>query len=152
VHPGPGQGRTTSDMTGDASVALPIESATLGSGAIRPDEEQPAEEDEAVYAAAPAEAPETKQEGPPLFFWFFFPLPGARVAWEATTGSGRATYFFDAARPVDQAVAVGGDVPGLDAGPGMRQCRVQVRVGHTGQGGGIRGAGERQDRQQEQAG
>jgi len=27
-------------MTGDASVALPIESATLGSGAIRPDEEQ----------------------------------------------------------------------------------------------------------------
>jgi len=40
VHPGPGKGRTTSDMTGDASVALPIESATLGSGAIRPDEEQ----------------------------------------------------------------------------------------------------------------
>ena len=72
---------------------------------IRPDEEQPAEEDEAVYAAAPAEAPETKQEGPPLFFWFFFPLPGGRVAWEATTGSGRATYFFDAAPPVDQAVA-----------------------------------------------
>ena len=40
MHPGPGQGRTTSDMTGDASVALPIESATLGSGAICPDEEQ----------------------------------------------------------------------------------------------------------------
>ena len=40
MHPGPGKGRTTSDMTGDASVALPIESATLGSGAIRPDEEQ----------------------------------------------------------------------------------------------------------------
>jgi len=29
-----------------------------------------------------------------LFFWFFFPLPGDLVAWEATTGTGRATYFF----------------------------------------------------------
>ena len=42
---------------------------------------------------------------PPLFFWFFFPLAGGRVAWESTTGSGRATYFFDAAAPVDQGVA-----------------------------------------------
>ena len=40
VHPGRGQGRSTSKMTGDASVAMPIESATLCSGAIRPDEEQ----------------------------------------------------------------------------------------------------------------
>ena len=77
---------------------------------IRPDEEQPAEEDETQDAAAPAAPPETggqadKDEKPPLFFWFFFPLPGGRVAWEATTGSGRATYFFDAAPPVDQAVA-----------------------------------------------
>jgi hypothetical protein len=36
----------------------------------------------------------------PLFFWFFFPLAGANgrhsglAAWEAGTGSGRATYFF----------------------------------------------------------
>jgi hypothetical protein len=46
---------------------------------IRPDEEEAAgEEDEAQ----------------PLFFWFFFPLPNNLVAWEATTGSGRATYFF----------------------------------------------------------
>ena len=27
------------------------------------------------------------------------------MAWEATTGSGRATYFFDAPPPVDQAIA-----------------------------------------------
>jgi hypothetical protein len=38
-----------------------------------------------------------------LFFWFFFPLPGRdAVAWEATTGTGRATYFFRNATPVDQ--------------------------------------------------
>ena len=40
VHPGRGQGRTTSEMTGDASVALPLESATFRSGAVCPDEEQ----------------------------------------------------------------------------------------------------------------
>jgi hypothetical protein len=36
------------------------------------------------------------EEGEPdaLFFWFFFPLPGNLAAWEATTGSGRATYLF----------------------------------------------------------
>lgn len=40
VHPGRGRGRTISDMTGDASVALPIESATLRSEAPCPDEEE----------------------------------------------------------------------------------------------------------------
>jgi hypothetical protein len=59
---------------------------------VRPDEEGEGESEE---AAAPQ----------PLFFWFFFPLPNGRVAWEATTGSGRATYFFDAAEPVEQSVA-----------------------------------------------
>jgi hypothetical protein len=34
------------------------------------------------------------EEAVPLFFWFFFPLPGNLAAWEATTGTGRATYFF----------------------------------------------------------
>ena len=60
---------------------------------VRPDEEggQPVAED--------------KKDEQALFFWFFFPLPGGRVAWEATTGSGRATYFFDAPAPVDQAIA-----------------------------------------------
>ena len=39
-------------------------------------------------------------EQAPLFFWFLFPLAGANgrhsglAAWEASTGSGRATYFF----------------------------------------------------------
>jgi hypothetical protein len=38
-----------------------------------------------------------------LFFWFFFPLPGKdAIAWEATTGSGRATYFFRSSTPVDR--------------------------------------------------
>ncbi len=41
----------------------------------------------------------------PFFFWYFFPLAGNRVAWEATTGTGRATYFFRTEGPVDAAVA-----------------------------------------------
>jgi hypothetical protein len=41
--------------------------------------------------------PEAGDDGeePQLFFWFFFPIAGKDVvAWEATTGTGRATYFF----------------------------------------------------------
>jgi len=34
------------------------------------------------------------EEKTPLFFWFFFPLSNGIVAWEATTVTGRATYFF----------------------------------------------------------
>ena len=42
----------------------------------------------------------------PLFFWFFFPLAGRDVAaWEATTGSGRATYFFRTGRPIEESIA-----------------------------------------------
>ena len=62
-----------------------------------------AEEDSGAEGEAAEPAP--KKDEPPLFFWFFFPLAGGRVAWEATTGSGRATYFFDAPPPVEQAVA-----------------------------------------------
>jgi hypothetical protein len=39
----------------------------------------------------------------PLFFWFFFPIAGKDlVAWEATTGSGRATYLFRSEVTVDR--------------------------------------------------
>ena len=65
---------------------------------VRPDEEGEAEPEEAA-------APDPNTDSQPLFFWFFFPLSNGRVAWEATTGSGRATYLFDAAEPVEQAVA-----------------------------------------------
>jgi hypothetical protein len=65
---------------------------------IRPDEESAGEEGEQPAA-------DGKKDEPALFFWFFFPLARGRVAWEATTGSGRATYFFDAPAPVDQAIA-----------------------------------------------
>lgn len=66
---------------------------------IRPDEEEqsPAEEappeaesEQPVDAAVASEPAQTES---PLFFWFFFPL-GKVVAWESTTGTGRATYFF----------------------------------------------------------
>ncbi|HXS93109.1 MAG TPA: hypothetical protein VN736_00800 [Candidatus Limnocylindrales bacterium] len=40
----------------------------------------------------------------PLFFWFFFPLPNGTAAWEATTGTGRATYIFKAPGPIAETV------------------------------------------------
>jgi hypothetical protein len=50
---------------------------------VRPEEDQSAEEE--------------------LFFWFFLPLEGKDVvAWEATTGTGRATYFFRDQATVEQ--------------------------------------------------
>jgi hypothetical protein len=54
-------------------------------------------------ADAGDEAP--AEEQPPLFFWYFFPLPNRLAAWEATTGTGRATYFFRTEGAVDAAIA-----------------------------------------------
>ena len=51
-----------------------------------------------------AAEPETEPDAP-LFFWYFFPLARNIAAWEATTGSGRATYFFRADPPAAAAVA-----------------------------------------------
>jgi hypothetical protein len=69
---------------------------------IREDEQEGEKEE------APPETGDEEQqpEKLPLFFWFFFPL-GRVVAWEATTGSGRATYFFRIApgQKLDDAVA-----------------------------------------------
>jgi hypothetical protein len=71
---------------------------------IRPDEERMTEEGETQETAAAAPSTDPEEEKQPLFFWFFFPLASGRVAWEATSGSGRATYFFDVAAPVDQSI------------------------------------------------
>jgi len=68
--------------------ALTQDSIMAGYKFIRPDE---------------VEESDTPQDPdqPPLFFWFFFPLAGGIAAWEASTGGGRATYFFriDASQP-----------------------------------------------------
>jgi hypothetical protein len=53
-------------------------------------------------AAEPDSEAGWQEQGPPILHWFFLPLaakPGAKVpanlvAWEATSRSGRATYFF----------------------------------------------------------
>jgi hypothetical protein len=64
---------------------------------IRGDEDEPEQTEDAAGNG---------QEQNPLFFWFFFPLPNNMAAWEATTGSGRATYFFRAPAPVSDSVAM----------------------------------------------
>lgn len=76
---------------------------------VRKDEAAPAEEAEDAPAEDAEESgveetplePEEEDtpEKQPLFFWFFFPMAvgkgcGNLVAWEAATGTGRATYFF----------------------------------------------------------
>jgi hypothetical protein len=56
----------------------------------------------AESAAEPEEEAGAKEEAQPILHWFFLPLaakpgaeiPGNLVAWEATSRSGRATYFF----------------------------------------------------------
>jgi hypothetical protein len=66
---------------------------------VRPDGEDSAEEPAGEQSG---EEDQGSEEDKDLFFWFFFPIPGANmVAWEATTGSGRATYFFRLAPGAD---------------------------------------------------
>jgi len=65
----------------------------------RPDEEEAAEQTNETAGGGD----ETQS---PLFFWFFVPLPNEKAAWESTTGSGRATYFFRAAAPVANSIEV----------------------------------------------
>ena len=85
---------------------------------IRPDEDpqaagntaaDDASADSTAEAAPPDEeesAEPSKDNKPPLFFWFFFPLAnGGMAAWEATTGSGRATYFFRITGAPEAAIA-----------------------------------------------
>lgn len=62
-----------------------------------------ADEDGAEQTTGEA-SPQDPQKTP-LFFWFFFPLPNDMAAWEATTGSGRATYFFRTPSPVAASIA-----------------------------------------------
>ncbi|MBI3668532.1 MAG: hypothetical protein HY237_01950 [Acidobacteria bacterium] len=57
--------------------------------------------------AGPQKADQAKEGAEPILFWFFFPLaakaragvPSNVVAWEATSRSGRATYFFRLVAP-----------------------------------------------------
>jgi hypothetical protein len=60
------------------------------------------EESETTAAAPEPEVEESESEQEPVLHWFFFPLraapeakaPADLVAWESTSRSGRATYFF----------------------------------------------------------
>lgn len=75
---------------------------------IRPDEtgaDDDAEADDAEAGAGDS-GPDAGAAKLPLFFWFFFPLAGKDIAaWEATSGSGRATYLFRAPAPAADSIA-----------------------------------------------
>lgn len=65
---------------------------------VRATDEAP--DEDAAPAAEPGAPPDS-----PLFFWYFFPLAGGTFAWEATTGTGRATYLFHGDLPLEAAIA-----------------------------------------------
>lgn len=49
-----------------------------------------------------SDVPDADDTGPQALYWFFFPLDKNVIAWEASSRSGRATYFFrlfDPAQP-----------------------------------------------------
>jgi PAS domain-containing protein len=92
------------------SRALP-DSIMAGFKFIREAEAEPdhsQDEEEVELPEGEPEAPEEpEEEKQPLFFWFFFPMrDGKTAAWEASTGSGRATYFFRLAPPEDAAQTI----------------------------------------------
>jgi hypothetical protein len=93
-----------------------------------PEEEPPTEEAEAQGPEAetteePTEEVEETAEKQPTLHWFFFPLasrqdasqPGSLVAWEATSKSGRATYFFRLRSPLDSSGQRAPSAASLDA-------------------------------------
>ena len=75
-----------------------VEGLAAEGGPQAGEEAEPQDEDPTQNAAQP-------DGGSPLFVWFFFPFsrPDGRhsgiAAWEASTGSGRATYFFRTGQP-----------------------------------------------------
>lgn len=77
---------------------------------IRPDDKdttasQEADNDQDASAADDSEsnAPDADADAPNTLYWFFFPMPGNVVAWEASSRSGRATYFFRMVEPAQAA-------------------------------------------------
>lgn len=48
-------------------------------------------------------APDADTDGPDTLYWFFFPMTTNAIAWEASSKSGRATYFFRMVEPAQAA-------------------------------------------------
>ncbi len=75
---------------------------TTGASEATAEETTPGAEKEAAPRVEPEPEPSHNEEASPILHWFFMPLaakpgaksPGNLVAWEATSRSGRATYFF----------------------------------------------------------
>ncbi len=85
------------------------EEADAGGESVVPQQEEGAVEGEVTDVPGPDEA-NSESSREPVLHWFFFPLraavgaenPGNLVAWESTSRTGRATYFFRLL-PQDQA-------------------------------------------------
>ena len=48
-------------------------------------------------------APDADGDAPDTLYWFFFPMTTNAIAWEASSRSGRATYFFRMVEPAQAA-------------------------------------------------
>ena len=92
------------DALASRAVAPPYVGFKFMSGSLDPDAETEASGEDAV--PAPESAAETgDHDRETLFFWYFYPLRNNLMAWEATTGTGRATYFFRCQGAVQECVA-----------------------------------------------
>ncbi|HEY6351061.1 MAG TPA: hypothetical protein VI636_16785 [Candidatus Angelobacter sp.] len=74
-----------------------------GSGGDASDQGDDQDQDAPAAGADGSEAPDADTDAPETLYWFFFPIPGNVVAWEASSKSGRATYFFRMVDPAEAA-------------------------------------------------
>jgi len=73
-----------------------------------------ASESEGNPADSPESMPDADDSGPLTLYWFFFPIARKKVvAWEASSRSGRATYFFRVTDPLEESIRVINDALGM---------------------------------------
>jgi hypothetical protein len=72
------------------------------------------EEEDEVGKDDPRSLPHADSKGADTLYWFFFPIAGKKVvAWEASSRSGRATYFFKIDDDLNSSIGRINDVLGM---------------------------------------
>lgn len=100
----------------------PTEQRAEGAAAPSADMRSEEPEEAAESSTEEVKTEEQQEEKEPILHWFFFPLasaqnpsqPGNLVAWEASSKSGRATYFFRLQPPSGSPGAVSSGAGSLD--------------------------------------
>jgi len=73
-----------------------------------------AEDGDVCAVESPERMPDADEAGPETLYWFFFPMLTKKViAWEASSRSGRATYFFRVGDSLEESVRSVNDALGM---------------------------------------